>query len=76
MSTAELLEQMSGAVLVIDPITDATETAASCEVRPMGDGDAITITDPALIRALYDHPSATSYGEGSYIVRSAGKDGR
>jgi hypothetical protein len=59
---------MAQTKLVIDPITDATETAASAVVRDMATGEQTTITDPAEIRALYDHPSAKSYGEGSYTV--------
>lgn len=67
----ELLARMGGKVLVIDPVTDADETAAAVEVRPMDFGGALrceVITDPELIRALYDHPSAESYGDGSYTV--------
>jgi hypothetical protein len=85
MELDQLLAQMHGAILVIDPITDESVTATSCEVRPLAvqerhntdatSGGAalalqsITITDQALIRALYNHPSATSYGDGSYTVR-------
>lgn len=148
-AVSALLARMGGKVLVIDPVTDADETAESCEVRPVAtkysvtfrkefnesgegidyptdffrvpdgviedmafiemrppanseygeeewqyevDTDRVsefesaadrcetavrynrlttepeTITDPALIRALYDHPSAKSYGDGSYTV--------
>lgn len=53
-------------IIVVDPITDATETAQSCEVRL---DDAFgEVTDKELIRALYNDASAKSYGEGSYTV--------
>lgn len=54
--------------LVIDPITDATETATSAVVRNLATGEERTITDAAEIRALYENPTAKSYGEGSYTV--------
>lgn len=52
-------------VLVIDPITDATETARKATVEV--DGEQITISG-AVVRALYDAESAEAYGEGSYTV--------
>lgn len=55
-------------LLVIDPITDATETAESCTVRDMATGETELITDTARVRELYDDPTAQSYGEGSYTV--------
>jgi hypothetical protein len=87
MTIKELLEKMDGVALVIDPVTDARETAVSCEVRPlaaqerhnaepMASGGAalalrtLMITDRRLIRALYDHPTAAAYGDGSYTVHT------
>ena len=76
-----LIAKMNGSALVIDGITDATETATSIQVMPLALVVAepaspsalalatITITDPAIIRALYNHPSASAYGDGSYTVR-------
>jgi hypothetical protein len=58
----------TGRLLVIDPVTDATETATSVVVRNLETGDEATITDSAQIRALYHNPTAQSYGEGSYTV--------
>jgi hypothetical protein len=58
----------TGRLLVIDPVTDATETATSVVVRNLETGDETTITDSAQIRALYRNPTAQSYGEGSYTV--------
>ncbi len=55
-------------LLVVDPVTDATDTADSCTIRPLGGGNSIEITDVRVIRALYDDPTAQSYGEGSYSV--------
>jgi len=55
------------ALLVVDPITDATETAAECTIAPL-DGNAIAIDDQRLIRRLYDAPGTKSYGESSYTV--------
>jgi hypothetical protein len=85
-SVNELLARMGGKVLVIDPVTDTDETARSIEVRPfaaqmahnaepLSGGSALmvaseTITDPELIRALYDHPTAEAYGDGSYTVEA------
>jgi hypothetical protein len=54
--------------IVIDPITDATSTAETCQVNI--DGRTITVTDQDIIRALYDDPSARPYAEGSYVVDS------
>lgn len=54
--------------LIIDPVTDATETAQSIIVRDMATGNEETVTDQAVIRAFYNDPSAKSYGEGSYTV--------
>jgi hypothetical protein len=59
---------MTSKMLVIDPITDATETAVSAIVRNMETGEERIITDSAEIRALYNDPTAQSYGEGSYTV--------
>jgi hypothetical protein len=55
-------------LLVVDPITDATETADSCVIRPLAGGNSIEIDDPRVIRALYNWPDAISYGDGSYTV--------
>jgi hypothetical protein len=63
-------------LLVVDPITDARETAQSITVYPMTESGpdktkGETITDQTRIRALYEHPSASAYGEGSYVVEDA-----
>jgi hypothetical protein len=91
MTLDELLTKMNGAALVIDPVTDTTDTATRIEVKPLhlveaaqadplgahtdgpspalaADLATVVITDPALIRALYDHPTAEAYGDGSYTV--------
>lgn len=63
---------MTQHAIVIDPVTDATETAESCLVRCAG--TEIKIEDPSVIRALYDCASAESYGEGSYTISIADFD--
>ncbi len=62
---------LTGKLLVIDPVTDATETATSALVRNLETGEETTLTDAEQIRALYDDPTAQSYGEGSYTVTVA-----
>jgi hypothetical protein len=69
-------------VLVIDAVTDATETAASGEIafpvaRQHQDGftwgERLKVSG-AVLRRLYDSPSAESYGDGSYTVNRADYD--
>ena len=57
---------MTQFAIVIDPITDDAETADSCIVRCAG--TEIYIDDYTVVRALYDCPSAESYGDGSYMI--------
>jgi hypothetical protein len=60
-------------VLVIDPITDETETAESATVKfPVGEtwGNEQTV-GAGVARRLYASPSAQVYGEGSYTISRA-----
>lgn len=67
---SRLIALLGGKALVVDPVTDEEETAQTIELRSLTDSDArtITISSPRITRALYEHPSATPYGEGSYTV--------
>lgn len=62
----------AGALLVIDGTTDADETSDEAEIMQFGGarafGPKVKITDRDLIRALYDDPSATAWGDCSYVV--------
>lgn len=58
---------VTGEHIVYDPITDARETSDIALIAPIGAPDA-TSEITAAIRALYDHPSARAYSEGSYAV--------
>jgi hypothetical protein len=55
-------------VLVIDPVTDATETAESCRIEFGGLAQRVF---GSAVRALYDAPSAKPYSDGSYTVSYA-----
>lgn len=84
----ELIARMGGTALVVDAVTDEHHTSKKIRVVPLHlveeqqadplSGSATMelateeITDQAVIRALYDHPSATAYGDGSYTVSHAG----
>jgi hypothetical protein len=67
---SRLIALLGGRALVIDPVTDADETAEEIELRSLNTSDVrtITVSSPRIIRALYEHPSAESYGDGSYTV--------
>lgn len=61
---------MDRKVLVVDPITDAHETASEAKVMyasAYGWDYSETVRGDA-VRRLYDSPTAESYGEGSYTV--------
>lgn len=60
--------ELHGPHLVVDDTTNATETADHCMIQASPDADFVRIEDPAVIRALYDHPSADADGDGAYMV--------
>ncbi len=60
--------ELHGPHLVLDDTTTATETADHCMIQAGPDSDFIRIEDTAVIRALYDHPSACADGDGAYMV--------
>lgn len=71
ITISSLFEKFAGQLLVIDPVTDAYETASVAWVRGLKTNtktEEIEITERELIRALYDYPGAEAYGDGSYTV--------
>lgn len=60
--------ELSGPHLVVDDTTTTTETADHAMIQAGPDSDFVRIEDPAIIRALYDHPTADAWGDGSYMV--------
>jgi hypothetical protein len=54
----QLLTSYRATLLVIDHITDATQTARAVVVRDMASGQERITTDPVEIRALHDHATA------------------
>ncbi len=57
-------------MFVFDPGMDTAGAATAIMVYPFATplSTGHRITDPKLIRALYNHPTATLYGKGSYTV--------
>lgn len=68
----QLLTSYRATLLVIDHITDATQTARAVVVRDMASGQERITTDPVEIRALHDHATAKPCGNGSYTVEIDG----
>lgn len=67
---SRLIALLGGKALVVDPVTDDDDTAETIELRSLTNSDvrSITLSNSTIIRALYEHPSAKPYGEGSYTV--------